>query len=301
MIWVNAVIQGALLGGFYALLACGLSIMFGVMRIINLAHGDLAVLGAYIVWLLLSSYHVPLPLAVIIALAVMIAFGYLLQLAVLDRSLRAGVLTPLLATFGLAIVIQNGLLIVFSPDVRSLGAEAGSLAISSWRLTNELSLPLLGVLTLAVAIAVIEGVQAFLRRTTLGAKWRAASEDAEAAQLVGIDASRVYAAATALAVGIAALGGIALALRSTFEPSAGPTQLIFAFEAVVIGGLGSLRGTLIGGIALGIAQALGSVVNPQYAVLAGHVVFLAVLLARSSGAVSAASRAALRARRVVTA
>jgi branched-chain amino acid transport system permease protein len=118
--------------------------------------------------------------------------------------------------------------------------------------------------------------------------------------LVGIDANRLYAAATALAVGIAALGGIALALRSTFEPSAGPTQLIFAFEAVVIGGLGSLRGTLIGGIALGIAQALGSVVNPQYAVLAGHVVFLAVLLARSSGVLSVASWSALRPRRVVT-
>jgi branched-chain amino acid transport system permease protein len=300
MIWVNAVIQGALLGGFYALLACGLSLMFGVMRIINLAHGDLAVLGAYIVWLLLSGYHVPLPLAVGIALIVMIALGYLLQLVVLDRSLKAGVLTPLLATFGLSVVIQNGLLIAFSPDVRSLGGEAGSLAISSWRLTNEISLPILGLLTLAVAILVIEGVQAFLRRTTLGAKWRAASEDAEAAQLVGIDANRLYAAATALAVGIAALGGIALALRSTFEPSAGPTQLIFAFEAVVIGGLGSLRGTLIGGIALGIAQALGSVVNPQYAVLAGHVVFLAVLLARSSGVLSVASWSALRPRRVVT-
>jgi len=300
MIWLNAVIQGLLLGGFYALLACGLSIMFGVMRIINLAHGDLAVLGAYVVWLLLSSYHVPLALAVVVALVVMLALGYLLQLAVLDRSLRSGVLTPLLATFGLSVVVQNALLIAFSPDVRSLGGDAGSLAISSWRLTSEISLPILGVLTLAVAILVVEGLQAFLRRTTLGAQWRAASEDAEAARVVGIDASRIYAAATALAVAIAALGGIALALRSTFEPSAGPTQLIFAFEAVVIGGLGSLRGTLIGGILLGIAQALGSVVNPQYAVLAGHLVFLAVLAGRNSGLLSAARWRALRPRGAVT-
>jgi branched-chain amino acid transport system permease protein len=278
--WVNVLVQGVLLGGFYALLACGLSIMFGVMRIINLAHGDLAVLGAYLVWLLLAHVNVPPYAAMVLVVPVMLAAGWLLQLAVLDRSLRSGVLTPLLSTFGLSVVVQNLLLIAFSPDVRSLGGSAGAITTASLRVSSELSVPLLGVLILATAVAIVAGLQLYLDRTRGGAAWRAASQDPEVAGLVGIDARTVYATATAVAVAIAAIGGLFLAIRSTFDPVSGPTQLIFAFEAVVIGGMGSLRGTLIGGIVLGVAQAAGAQLDPQYAVLAGHLVFLAVLVAR---------------------
>jgi branched-chain amino acid transport system permease protein len=290
--WVNAVVQGVMLGGFYALLACGLSIMFGVMRIINLAHGDLAVLGAYVVWLMLARFAVPPYLALVIVLPVMLLVGYVLQIGVLDRSLRSGVLTPLLATFGLSVVIQNLLLIAFSPDVRSLGGDAGAITTASWRLSSDLSIPLLGLLILVVAVLIVTGLQVFLSRTRSGSMWRAASQDPDVAGLVGINARTVYASATAIAVAIAAIGGFFLAIRSTFEPVSGPTQLIFAFEAVVIGGMGSLSGTLLGGIVLGVAQTIGAQINPQYAVLAGNLVFLAVLITRRGGGLLTAGGAA---------
>jgi branched-chain amino acid transport system permease protein len=290
--WVNAVVQGVMLGGFYALLACGLSIMFGVMRIINLAHGDLAVLGAYLVWLLLGHFQVPAPVALALVLPGMLLIGYLLQIGILNRSLRSGILTPLLATFGLSVVLQNLLLIAFSPDVRSLGGSGGAITTASWKVSHDLSIPALGVLILAVAVLIVTGLQLFLTRTRAGSTWRAASQDPDVAGLVGINSRAVYGTATAVAVAIAAVAGFFLAIRSVFDPVSGPTQLIFAFEAVVIGGMGSLWGTLLGGIVLGVAQTIGAQINPQYAVLAGHVVFLAVLVTRRGGGLFASPAAA---------
>jgi branched-chain amino acid transport system permease protein len=190
---------------------------------------------------------------------------------------------PLLTTFGLAIVIQNVLLQVFSPDVQSLGGNAGEITTASWQITDQLSIPGLGVLILIVAIVVLSGLQLFLSRTSLGREMRATAQDPDTAQLVGINARDVYARATAIAVATAALAGLFLAIRSVFDPSSGPTQLIFAFEAVVIGGFGSLWGTLAGGIVLGIAQAVGEQIDPQYSILAGHLVFLAVLASPRGG------------------
>jgi branched-chain amino acid transport system permease protein len=274
---LNAVVQGVFLGGLYALFACGLSLLFGVMRIINLAHGDIAVLGAFLVWLVATELHVSPFLALVAALPVMLILGYLLQRTLLARSLKSGELTPLLTTFGLAIVIQNALLQIFSPDVRGLGSAAGAVTVSSWRLTSQLSIPYLGLLILAVAVALLGGLDLMLRRTAFGREMRATAQDPDTAGLVGIPASSVYARATAIAVGTATLAGAFLAIHSSFDPSSGPTQLIFAFEAVVIGGLGSLWGTLVGGIVLGVAQTVGATIDPQYAILAGHLVFLIVL------------------------
>jgi branched-chain amino acid transport system permease protein len=279
----NAVLQGIFLGAFYAVLACGLSIMFGVMRIINLAHGDIAVLGAYIVFVIVQATGMSPFLAFLAALPVMIVLGYVLQLTVLERALRGGILTPLLATFGLSIVIQNVLLLTFSPDVRSLGGSAGAVTTASWQVTSGLSVSALGLLVLVVAVLLFGALELFLTRTRAGWMMRATAEDPDAAELVGINSRGVYARATALAVAIAALGGLFLAIRSVFDPASGPTQLIFAFEAVVIGGMGSLRGTLLGGLALGVAQTLGAQVNPEYAALSGHVLFLAVLIVRFGG------------------
>ncbi len=285
MTLINAIVQGIFLGAFYAVLACGLSIMFGVMRIINLAHGDIAVFGAYVAFVVVEHTGASAFVAFAVALPLMLVLGYILQITVLERSLKAGVLTPLLATFGLSIVIQNVLLIAFSPDVRSLGPAAGMLTTASWHATSELSFSALGVVVLAVAIVVFGALQLFLSRTRAGWAMRATAEDADAAELVGIDSRSVYARATAIiAVAIAALGGLFLAIRSVFDPISGPTQLIFAFEAVVIGGMGSLWGTLLGGIALGLAQTLGAEIQPQFAVLAGHLLFLAVLIVRFGGA-----------------
>jgi branched-chain amino acid transport system permease protein len=254
--------------------------MFGVMRIINLAHGDVAVLGAYLAFVVVERSGASAFVAFGVALPIMLALGYLLQVTVLERSLKAGILTPLLATFGLSIVIQNLLLIAFSPDVRSLGGAAGAFTTASWHLTGELSISALGVLVLVVAVVVFGALQLFLSYTTAGWAMRATAEDPDAAELVGIDSRSVYARATAIAVAIASLGGLFLGIRSVFDPASGPTQLIFAFEAVVIGGMGSLWGTLLGGIALGLAQTLGAQLHPQFSVLAGHLLFLSVLIAR---------------------
>jgi len=273
----NAILQGIFLGAFYAVLACGLSLMFGVMRIINLAHGDVAVLGAYLVLVIVQGTGLSPLLAFVIALPAMIALGYVLQLTVLQRALKAGILTPLLATFGLSIVIQNLLLLKFSPDVHSLGASAGALT------TGSITISALGLVVLAVAGVVFTALHLFLSRTRPGWRMRATAEDPDAAELIGIDSRHVYARATAIAVAIAGLGGLFLAIRSVFDPVSGPTQLIFAFEAVVIGGMGSLWGTLLGGLALGVAQTLGAQLNPEYAALSGHLLFLAVLILRFGG------------------
>ncbi|GAA2616407.1 branched-chain amino acid ABC transporter permease [Paractinoplanes durhamensis] len=277
MTYANAVLQGVFLGGLYALFACGLSLIFGVMRIINLAHGDLAVLGAFLVWSLTTHLGAGPFVALIPALPVMLIVGYLLHRTVLARSLRGGPLTPLLTTFGLAIVVQNALLQAYSPDVRSLGGAAGGIATGSWRLTDQISLSYLGVLILATAVLVLGGLHLLLRRTAFGREMRATAQDPDTAALVGVPASSVYAKATAIAVATATLAGVFLAVRSTFDASSGPTQLIFAFEAVVIGGLGSLWGTLWGGMVLGVAQTIGATIDPQYSILAGHLVFLIVL------------------------
>jgi branched-subunit amino acid ABC-type transport system permease component len=283
MTWVNSVVQGVLLGGLYALLGCGLALMFGVMRIINLAHGDLAVLGAYLIMVVLDHSNVSPFVALLPVLPVMLLIGYLLQVTILDRSLRSGVLVPLLTTFGLSIVIQNLLLEKFSPDVRSLGGNAGSIATSSWRITSSVSISAIGALILGVAVAILGGLQLFLSRTQAGRQMRATAQDPDTAELVGVNARSVYARATAIAVAIAGIAGLFMAIRSTFYPFAGPTQLIFAFEAVVIGGMGSLWGTLAGGIVLGVAQTIGAQIDPQYSVLAGHLVFLAVLASPRGG------------------
>jgi branched-chain amino acid transport system permease protein len=289
---VNSVVQGIFLGGLYSLFACGLSLMFGVMRIINLAHGDIAVLGAFGVWVVTTELGISPFVALLIALPVAVLVGYVLQVTLLARSLRAGELTPLLTTFGLAIVLQNALLQIFSPDVRSLGSTAGSVSIGSWRITNQLAIPYIGVLILVLAVAVLGGLQLMLQRTSFGREMRATAQDPDTAGLVGVPSSTVYARATAIAVATATIAGTFLAIHATFAPSSGPTQLIFAFEAVVIGGLGSLWGTLVGGIVLGVAQTVGALIDPQYFILAGHLVFL-VVLASPRGRLVAFRRAAV--------
>ena len=280
MTWVSAVVHGILLGGIYALLASGLALMFGVMRIINLAHGSLALIGAYMAFLFTEHVHVSTYLALAAVLPGALVVGYVLQRTMLERSLRAGQLVPLLTTFGLLIVIANLLQYFFSPDVHSL--DEGGIGTASWRVSSSLSIPWFDVLTFGVAVVVLGGLQLVLRFTQLGRELRATAEDADTAELVGINARSVYARATAIAVATAALAGVFYGMRSSFDPNAGAAQLLYAFEAVVIGGIGSLWGTLGGGIVLGVAQAVGAQINPEYFALSGHLVVLAVLVARTA-------------------
>jgi len=277
--WVNSIVHGILLGGVYALLATGLSLMFGVMRIINLAHGSIALVGSYMAYLLVQHTGMSSYLTLVVILPGALLVGYVLQRTLLERSLRAGPLVPLLTTFGLLIVIANLLQRFFSPDVHSL--DPGWLGSTSWSVTSSLSISGFELLVFGVTVFVLGGLALFLRHTQMGRELRATAEDADTAELVGIDSRAVYARATAIAVATAALAGVLFAMRSSFGPSSGPTQLIYAFEAVVIGGLGSLWGTLAGGVVLGVAQTIGAQVDPQYFALFGHLVFLAVLVVRA--------------------
>jgi len=277
---IEAVLQGILLGGQYAILAAGLSLMFGVMRIVNLAHGDLAILGAYAVLLLVERFAISPWWALMGVLPAMALLGMALQRWLFARTLRAGILLPLLVTFGLGAVLQNGLYGVFGSEARSLGQAIGGLSWASWTLPGGIVVGQLPVLTLGLAVTVLAGLQLMLSTTRLGRAIRAAASDPEAAALSGVDARRVHRAASAIAVALAGLAGCLLSMQALVEPYAGPMLLIQSFEAVVIGGIGSLWGTLLGGVLLGVAQSLGALVSPQGFQLAGHLLFLAVLGAR---------------------
>ena len=281
MDWLNAIVQGLLLGGLYALLATGLSLMFGVMRLVNLAQGDLTILSAFLALALIEATGVGPVVALIVIVPVMMIGGYLLQRGLLNRTLDGGVLPPILVTFGLAVILQNVLLGIYSAD--SQGIDAGSIESASITVTDGLAIGILPLITLGTAIAVLGGLQLLIGRTQLGRSLRATADDRDAARLSGIDDRHVYAVATALAFGTVAIAGVFLGMRTTFAPADGPVRLIFAFEAVVIGGLGSLWGTLVGGMILGVSQAIGNQISPSYQILAGHLVFLAVLVFRPAG------------------
>jgi branched-chain amino acid transport system permease protein len=276
----NQIIQGLLLGGYYALLACGLSFMFGVMRMINLAHGSLAVLAAYLLFVLAEKYGVNPFFGLAAVIPVMAILGWILHRLVLERSARAGALIPLLSTFGLAGVLDNSMFQVFGADTRSLAPYIDTLSYDSFLLPGGIAVGYLAVLNLAIAILLLGGLNLMLKKTALGRRIRAASEDPDTAQLVGVDARTVYAVSTAIAMALVAVAGAFLAMRATFDPYIGPMQLIFAFEAIIIGGAGSMWGTLIGGLVLGVAQSLGAQIHPQGFLIAGHITFLLVLLSR---------------------
>jgi branched-chain amino acid transport system permease protein len=283
MILLNDLLQGVLLGGYYALIACGLSFMYGVLRIINLAHGSLAILAAFALFVLADRFGVSPFLGLLIVLPGMGAIGWCLHRLVLERSQRGGFLMPVLSTFGLAIVIDNLLFEGFGADTRSLAPYIGSLSYDSWNLTDDIFVGQLALLTFVVAILLLGGLHLMLTRTSLGRAIRAVAADPDTAGLVGIDARRIGALATAIALVTVGIAGAFLAMRATFDPYAGAPELIFAFEAAVIGGAGSLWGTLAGGLVLGIAQNVGAQINPQGFLIGGHLVFLMVLLARLYG------------------
>ena len=279
MIWLNQLLQGILLGSYYALLACGLSFMFGVMRIINLAHGSLAVAAAYGVWMLADRYDLHPFVGLLLVVPLMGFVGWALHFLVLERSAKAGELVPILATFGVAVALDNTMFSVFGADTRSLANYIDTLAYDGIDL-GPLTFGHLSLLTFVVSVGLLGGLHLMLKYTALGRRIRAVADDPASAQLVGVNAMTANAMASGIAMMTVAVAGTFLAMRATVDPYAGPPQLIFAFEAVMIGGAGSLWGTLIGGMALGVAQSLGSQVHPQGFLIAGHVLFLAVLLMR---------------------
>jgi len=277
----DTIIEGVLLGGVYALFALGLSLIFGIMRLVNLAHGDLILLAAYLVLSVTTVLGVPLAAASLLIVVVMFAAGFALQRLVLERVLGDDILPPLLVTFGLSIVIQNGLLLGYGADSRRL--QAGAFESSSVTLTPGLSIGLAPLAALLTAVAAVALLQLIFYRTSLGRAFRATADSPPIAQLMGINERNVYAIAVGLSVAVSVIAAITFGIRANFDPSIGPARLLYAFEAVIIGGLGSLWGTLAGGIVLGLAQTIGARINPEWQILAGHLTFLAVLMVRPRG------------------
>jgi branched-chain amino acid transport system permease protein len=284
--WVNAIIQGVLVGGLYALFACGLSLMFGVMKVVNLAHGDLAVVAGYIAIGVIAVTHIPVLWSFVIVVPLMAVLGYVLQRTLLQGALDRSILTTLMVTFGLSVVIENGLLQFFTANSRGIGAGL-ALESDSFSLGSQIQIGYLPVLIFVVAVVVLLGLQYFLSRSKYGRLIRAVADDKEAAQLAGADYRHVFGIAAAIAFATVALGGIAYGMTSQLDPTAGTdTILLFAFAAVVIGGLGSLWGTLLGGVVLGVAQQIGAQINISDELLAGFLVFLVVLAVRPQGLIS---------------
>ncbi len=281
--WVNAIIQGILTGGLYALFACGLSLMFGVMKVVNLAHGDLAVVAGYVAIGVITVTHIPVLWSFLIVVPVMVVFGYVLQRTLIQGALDRGALTTLIVTFGLSVVIENALLQFFTANSRAIGTGL-PLVRDSFKIGSQIQISYLLVVIFAAAVVVLLGLQYFLSWSRHGRMIRAVADDQEAAQLSGVNYRHVFGIAGAIAFGTVALAGMAYGMYSQLSPTTGTdTILLFAFAAVVIGGLGSLWGTLLGGVVLGVAQQIGAQINISDEVLAGYIVFLAVLVLRPQG------------------
>jgi branched-chain amino acid transport system permease protein len=280
MQWVNAIIQGVLLGGLYALFAAGLSLIFGVMGLVNVAHGDLIVLFAYMSYFAAELLGIGPFTSLLLVVPAAAGIGYVLQRGVLNRTLGAD-LPPLLVTFGLSVIIQNLLLIFFTADSRKL--QTGAFETAGWRVTEGLSIGLLPLAQFVCAVIVISGLQMLFYRTALGRAFRATSDDPSVAQLMGLETKHIFGLAMALSLAVAAVAGVFMAIRKSFDPYSGPLMLIFGFEAIIIGGLGSLWGTLAGGIVLGVAQAVGAQINVAWPIISGHIAFILILLVRPQG------------------
>lgn len=281
MDWINALLQGIMLGGLYALFAAGLSLIFGVMRLVNIAHGDLIVLAAYIAMVVVNLTGLHPLLSAVLVVPLMAVIGYAMQRFLLNPTIGKDLLSPLLVTFGISVIIQNGLLAGFTADSRRLAA--GPIETASIALLPGLNVGVLPLLMFAVSVALIFGLEWLFFKTKLGRAFRATSDDAEMAQVMALDRGHVFGMAMALSAAVVAIAGIFLAIRTNFDPASGPTRLIFGFESVIIGGLGNLWGTLAGGVVLGVAQAIGAQISPGWQVLAGHLVFFAVLAIRPRG------------------
>jgi len=278
---IQDIVNGLLLGGLYAIVAIGLSTIFGIVRLVNLAHGDLMILAAYLSLFMVTSLGISPLLTMFAIIPVMFAVGYVLQRFLLNRVLGKEMEPPLLVAFGVSIIVQNFMLMAFTPDARSLMSE---LSLMTFPLGPDLSIPVLYLIDFCIALAVIIGLHYFLQNTYMGRGIRAASDDPYAAKLMGINTQNTYAVAMGLAIMTAGVAGVLVGMTFTFYPHSGPQYLIIAFGVVVIGGLGSMKGTFVGGLILALAQILGArFFGPGYQLLCGYVVLLIVLAVRPQG------------------
>lgn len=287
---MQPLLNGIFLGGIYAAVGVGLSMIFGIVRLVNLAHGDLMILSSYIILVTSAILGVNPYVCLVVALPVMFVVGYGIQKYILNRVLGIGMEPPLIVAFGLSIILQNALLLVFSPDAQSLET---SLSIRSVDLTESLSIPVIYLVGFLFGVGVILILQLFFSKTYLGRAIRAASDDEAAAQFMGINTKNIFAVAMGIAMMTAAVAGVLIGTTFTFFPHTGPQYLIIAFGVVIIGGAGSMIGTLVGGLILGIAQLMGAhFFGSGYQLLSGYLILILVLAIRPQGLFGKAGRVA---------
>lgn len=278
---IDQILQATLLGGLYAMFALGLAISVGVLRFINVAHGDIIVLMSFLMLTLSQSLGIPVPLALALLIPAGGLFGWLLQRGILQRAASKNELQIILITFGLSTVIQNGLLEVYGADTRKV--TAGGIELASLKLVDGLSVGVLPLIIFVIACLLIVGLEQVLYKTNIGVRIRAVADDPAAARLVGLSVPAVFAVAMALVGVTEAVSGGLMSIWTNFDPASGPTRLLIAFEVVVLAGLGSFWGVLAGGIIIAYAQTFGGMIDSALQVLGGHIVFLVLFLTRPQG------------------
>lgn len=282
-VWIDTLIQGILLGGFFALSGLGLSLSFGIMRIVNIAHGDFLVTVAYLCLVVSGLSGINPLITIVIIIPITFLSGYALQKIILNRANDGSDLTPLLITFGISIILHNILQELFSADSKSL--DAGSFETVSLTIGN-IHIGWLPLTILIVAFIVYIGIYRIMATTRFGRIVRATVDDQEITGLMGIDTNKIYCLGMGLSMSIVGIAGSLYGIKSSFFPMAGGNQLLFAFETVIIGGMGSIWGTMFGGMALGIAQIIGYRIGAGWGAFAGHLVFFIFLFLKPSGLLS---------------
>jgi branched-chain amino acid transport system permease protein len=275
------IMNGILLGGLYGIVGIGMSMIFGIVRVVNLAHGDLVILASYLSFVTMSVFKVSPLLTLVLVIPAMFLIGFIVQYYLVNRVLGKDMNPPLLVAFGLSIILQNLLLLIFTPDARAL---LTSISVATLPIGGFLNIPVVYLMDFMVSLITIFLLSRFLSRTYLGKAIRAASDDEGAAELMGINTKNIYAWAMALAGGTAAVAGVLVGMTFTFYPHTGPEYLIIAFGVVIVGGLGSLLGTFIGGLILGLAQILGAhFLGPGFQLISGYIILLLVLTFKPTG------------------
>lgn len=276
----NAAVTGLLLGGLLTITALGLSLILGVMRLINLVHGELVILGSYVGWLLLRHFGIDPLLGMLLVGPLMFAIGFPLQRVLLTPLMARGPEGALLTTFGLSIVAQNLFLAVFSADTQAIPARYAALPLRVLTFT----VPAIYAIGFALALLLAAGIHVLLHWTPLGRQIRAAAEDAPAAEMLGVNVPRVHAITYGLGAACAGIGGVLAGTAFAFTPTSGVSYLLTGFAVVVLGGLGSVGGTLAGGLLLGLVESVGGAFfGDGYRDFIGFVAFLVFLAVRPQG------------------
>ncbi len=278
---IQPVINGILLGGLYAVIALGLTTMFGIVKLVNLAHGDLMILSSYLSLIFISRLGINPFWSMLLVIPIMFVIGFIIQKYLLNRVLGKEMEPPLLVAFGVSIILQNFMLLVFTPDAQSLMTD---ISLKTIQLGEYLNLPVLYLVDFLIGCSVIFLLRLFYNKTFLGRAIRAASDDEGAARLMGVNTKNIFAIAMGIAMVTAAVSGILIGMTFSFFPHTGAQYLIISFGVIIIGGLGSMKGALAGGIILAEAQLLGAhFTGPGYQLLIGYLVLLIVLAIRPQG------------------